>query len=248
MIKLVQIILSMSFTLIMISCSNSETAEPDFNLEISLSKETVEMHEGVRLEIRANQYFNKVVIIIDGKIWDTIERPDNGWRSTNTRFLLRKPGPATLSVQITNSSTGEVIEKTASILATATDPIKLNQIKLISFHNKDQAWDPHLSGIDQLADLSFGIVSPGRYFMDTLWNQGNLTWDLADDDIYYNSASRLEYAIADVDSGGLVDDIMLGPPFSRIMDLSPYLATKPNTITFSEPDIDLEFEVSLEWF
>ena len=53
--------------------------------------------------------------------------------------------------------------------------------------------------------------------------------------------------VDDDGSGVLAGDLMLGPPFERIIPISNYLDTKPSSIIVEETDINLEYELDIDW-
>lgn len=60
-------------------------------------------------------------------------------------------------------------------------------------------------------------------------------------------ASFLKFGLAEMDGEIAGADLMNGPPDYRDISFSNYLTTKPTTITYSFPDINVEFKLFVEW-
>lgn len=121
-------------------------------------------------------------------------------------------------------------------------------------------WDPEYSSTDinRLADVYFGLSKPrssnsyGDTYPNNLWyrslvkeNQGDLIWDLTSANLYLNPSKVLLFGLTDKD-GDLGQDLLMLPPDYKSISFSSYVASKPNTITYSFPEINLEFIVKVE--
>ena len=129
------------------------------------------------------------------------------------------------------------------------------------FYDKGTTWDPEFSNTDpnRLADVSFSLSKPhidlfsGQRFK-ALWykstvkeNQGDLNWNLSQENLYVNPNALIHFGLADDDGGGVGQDLLLGPPFEKDINLSQYSNTQPSNITLEDSSINLEVSFGLEW-
>ncbi len=143
------------------------------------------------------------------------------------------------------------------------EAIELNSLQLNSFFNIDDTWDDEFDDgdINRLADVFFillkprlnpfdgsrSISTPAWYRSSTLTNQGNLQWSLQNQDLLINPELSLFITFADDDGNGLVDDLMLGPPFEREISFLDFISTQPNSIPVSFSNINLDFNLGVQW-
>ena len=78
-------------------------------------------------------------------------------------------------------------------------------------------------------------------------NQGDLTWNIAAENLFIRPEMTIRMGLADEDNPPLGQDLMMGPPDYRDFNFNDYMITKPNTITFTYPEINLEFIITVEW-
>ena len=127
-------------------------------------------------------------------------------------------------------------------------------------------WDDEFPNTDpnHLADLSFGLLKPSVdlltgtrsntpglswfwYRSITHDNESSLNWNLQNEDLYVN-IDEVQVYIGFLDTDGdLAQDIMLGPPSESLIPIADYTNTQPNIITVEEPNIDLNYSVTLDW-
>jgi hypothetical protein len=141
--------------------------------------------------------------------------------------------------------------------------LRIKAVQIVSFKNINQTWDPEFANSDpeRLADLIFaftknrfvGLTQMGYRY--DLWhkstiiqNQGTMSWDLTGANLYMNPTKILKFSLADYD-GLLQLESLIGDPGSstKDIDFSPYMVSKPSAITFTYPDINLQFIVSVYW-
>lgn len=181
--------------------------------------------------------------------------------SKDLYFNFDTLGSKTISIRV-RSNNDTIITKSISITIVRGQAIKIIGLQLISFHNINQTWDPEFNSIDsnRLADLQFVLskVKLNNFYTESygydLWhrssqilNQGNMTWNLTDVNLYLNPLYTLKFGLADVDNGGLVQDLMQGPPYDKSLSFTDYLVSKPSILTYFFPEINLEFKLFVEW-
>lgn len=171
-----------------------------------------------------------------------------------------KLGSKTINTKITNYD-NQVDESTFQIEIIKGTSVKINRINIISFSNINGSWDPELSGNDTLADLGFGLTknsivtsfdsmeySVKTWFIsEVLMNQGDLTWDLSNEELYIDPNLIFAFGLGDDDGGGIGQDLLWGPPFEIPYNLQDFINEEPSSVTLIKEEIDLEVEFELEW-
>lgn len=138
---------------------------------------------------------------------------------------------------------------------------KLNQ--LISFHNMGGTWDDEFpsSNPNHLADPFFVIykniidqydgTTVGRKIIfrsQTRMNETNLNRDLTNEELYVNlDYNNMFISFVEDDQNGFVQELMIMPQVERLLPLNTINNTQPTTANFQETDIDLEYQVNLNW-
>jgi hypothetical protein len=170
-------------------------------------------------------------------------------------------GQKTISVRAKNQN-NVISEKQVVISVSRGNALKINGVQVISFYGINTTYDPEfpVTNPNHLADLRFGfskiklgspldnIYSPFFwYFSSVIENQGTMTWDCSNDNLYLNPNASLKFGLADIDNGIAGADLLNDPPDYREISFANYLITKPTTITYTFPEINLEFKVFVEW-
>ncbi len=170
-------------------------------------------------------------------------------------------GQKTISVRAKNQD-NVVSEKQVIVAVSRGNALKINGVQVISFYGINTTYDPEfpVTNPNHLADLRFGlsknklgnpldnIYSPVYWYLSNIIeNQGNMTWDCSNADLYINPNASLKFGLSDIDNGIAGADLLNGPPDYREISFSNYLLTKPTTITYAFPEINLEFELYVEW-
>ncbi len=254
-----RILYLLPFFLWMCSSDNNEGTN---NLSISLtpSVTTAVIGQQFTIMLTSNQAMKFIEMSTDNFVTSSGIGSDLG-SSKQLYFNFDTLGEKTISIKVKNYNEDERIE-TVVVSITRGNAIKINRVQVVSFSNINNTWDTEFSGSDpnRLADVFFGVFkSQLRYFYtdeysNSQWylsgvkeNQGDLTWDLTSENLYITPTSSFSFGLADDDGGGLVDDLMLGPPEVRTFNFSDYLITKPSTITYTYPSINLEFILTVDW-
>ena len=148
------------------------------------------------------------------------------------------------------------------INVTHGNALKIAGMQVTSFDNINNTWDPEYAPTDvnRLADVYFGFNTGqlSNCFDNTtiskLWykstikqNQGDLTWDLASANLYINPNRDITFGLVDQDTPPLGQSLIPNLPDYRIISFANYLSTKPTTITYSFPDANLSFIMTVEW-
>lgn len=170
-------------------------------------------------------------------------------------------GQKTISVRAKNQN-NVLSEKQIIVNVTRGNAIKINGLQVISFSGIDTTFDNEFptSNPNHLADLRFGFAKNkignsfnnnysfvSWYVSSVIENQGTMTWDCSNSNLYINPNATLRFGLADIDNGIAGADLLNGPPDYREINFSNFLVTKPTTITYSFPEINLEFKLFIEW-
>lgn len=259
-----KIALLFSIILLITNCSsndvNDDTVDSDFEIELSYN-ENVKVDELVEVTIVGNEGFREVKASLDDSFNNSTGTLFFESETTHVRFFtFDKLGINTVYFKGYNEDGVESI-KVLNINVVRGNSVKINAIEIVSFSNMDNTWDNEFAetDINRLADVFFLIrkskafFSDGEYNFNSDWhrsqvieNQGNLTWNLSEEDLYVSTGFPLNFIAADMDEEGQVGDLMLGRYYEYI-GFSEIDGSQPETFTFNFPDIDLEFIITVEW-
>ncbi len=248
-------------TVLIFACGSSDdggnTTDDDSNFEISVvANSSVSIDETILITVNSNEPLNSVQVFQDNVDSGTFY-PNGQSTIAKFNYSFDTVGNRTFIVKATNLN-NVVRERTLTINVARGNAIKIMSFRVVSFYNIDQTWDPEFEGTDRLADVKFAFVKPKiRVFEDnygyTTWfisstkeNQGDLNWDISSESLYIDPNFILRFGLSD-DDGDFGQDLMLGPPSEREIDLSQYIASRPNTITVNYPEINLEAVLTVEW-
>lgn len=249
---------------IFITCTSSEDDDENinqsnFSVDYQISTSNVLIDETFSINFTSNVPMTNIQTSTDNFI---------SYKVCNVNNLLTKeiyfnydtPGLKTFQVRVINSN-NENVTKTFSIQVNRGNAVKINGLQVTTFNNINQTWDPEFSNTDpnRLADLQFsfvkfklsGICSTNGindlwFLSNTIQNQGTMSWDLSSANLYCDPNRNIGFGLIDVDNGNIVQDLIGSLP-SKTFSFSSYTATKPNVITFNYPDVNLSFNVSLDW-
>ena len=231
--------------------------------EIVISGNQFEIDKPISFNVVSNQNLNEVSISYNN--WESsfglLAGDESGLGLSKTVFTsFDTLGTKTIYVRTRNLE-NEVDELTFQIEITRGSSVKINRVNIISFSNINGIWDPELSGDDELADLKFAFTKnvitssfdsmeysiKTWYLSEVLMNQGNLTWDLNNEELYIDPNLTFAFGLGDDDGGGIGQDLLLGPPFEIPYYLQEVINEEPSSITLINEDIDLEVQFELEW-
>ncbi|MBR9845303.1 MAG: hypothetical protein GYB35_03935 [Algicola sp.] len=251
--------------LLFFSCSSSDDSEgpqdnnTTFDIILTASSESVVIDELLTVNITSTSNITNIEGFANDQSISFNLQSDFG-TGTTLYFSFDTLGNKTISVTAKNASGQESI-KTISVDVERGNAIKINQLQINSFSDINNTWDPEFVDSDpnRLADVFFGIVKGkinpfegGLNFQN--WhtsivkeNQGDLTWDLSTENLYLDPNQLIRIGLADDDGGGISQDLLLGPPSYRELSFSEYIILAPSTVTVSDPSIDLEISLTLDW-
>lgn len=187
------------------------------------------------------------------------DRQTNYGTNTTLYFSFDTVGAKTIGIRA-KTSDGKEATKSINVSIARGDAITITQVKVLSFYDINNAWDPEYGSTDpnRLADVFFvflkprlniynGTSSSAVWYTSTIKeNQGDLTWNVSGDNLYISPEYSLRYSMFDND-GVLSQDVLLGPPSEYEISFTDYISTKPSTIILSVPSIELEVELTLDW-
>ncbi|MCF6182713.1 hypothetical protein [Lutibacter sp.] len=240
------------------SNDDSPIIKDNFTIEVTAQKTTVNIDEAVSVILNASDVISNIKVSTDNFDTEATVLPNNTKNST-LYFKFNAIGSKTISIKSTNN-TGEVAEKSVEINVVRGNAIKINSVKVVSFYNINQTWDAEYADTDvnRLADIFFILLKPevnlttGDFSYNNWYqsivkqNQGDLIWDLTSENLYIDPDFSIFIGLAD-DDGTYNADLLMGPPSEREIKLSDYLATKPTTIKYTVPEINLDIELNVEW-
>lgn len=186
---------------------------------------------------------------------------DTPVNNVQLKFSYAELGTKTLYIKAINMDNEVSTIKTVPITIVRGNALKITGIEVVSFYQMGTSWDPEYSSTDpnRLADvfMGFGKKEISNPFTGTLsntaWfqtdvrtNEVNLTWDLSNLNHYVQPDKTVITEVADYDDGSNVE-LLMPFPVGYTIDFSPYIATKPTTMTFSYPSYELEFILTVEW-
>lgn len=248
--------------LCLLSCSSdSPTAKVStFNIELDLSTINATVDEPFTIRVNANEKMAFMGASLDN--FSTGGLADLGFGNSYVlHFNFDTLGQKTILVRAKNSQ-NDVSEKKVVVNVTRGNAIKITGMKLISFYNINQTWDPEYTSTDpnRLADVFFGFGKSSlnnnfdskytvrKWFVSSVKeNQGDQAWTLSTNELYIKPNGILRFSLIDQDTPPLGQDLLNGPPDFRDISFADYLVSKPNTITYSFPEISLQFILTVEW-
>jgi hypothetical protein len=248
---------------IIVACGGSSNEDSpiikdNFTVNVTTQKTTVNIDEVVSVTLNASENISAIDVSTDNFETEATVLPTNTKNST-LYFKFNSLGSKTINIKSTNS-TGELVEKSIVIDVVRGNAIKINSVKVVSFYNINQTWDNEYADTDvnRLADVFFILLKPEvnlttgdfsskNWYQSTVkQNQGDLTWDLTSENLYIDPNLSILVGLAD-DDGTYKEDLLMGPPSEREINLSDYLSTKPTTIKYTVPEINLDMELNVEW-
>lgn len=242
------------------SPDNNQGSVSTFSMAITPSATTVAIDEPFTITVTSNETMRWMAVTKDGS--DPVNFSGSDFSTSKVfYFTFDTLGSKTINIKVKNEK-NEAVLKTVTITVTRGNAIKITGLQVKSFYNINNTWDPEYAttDINRLADVLFVLVKQqqsnpfySEYYNNGSWcrstieeNQGDLTWDLSSANLYINPNSSLQFGLSDMD-GQLGQDLLMGPPDTKTIRFSSFIATKPSTITYSFPEVNLEFTVTVEW-
>ena len=250
-------------SIIIISCSsdsNENENSNSFSINLTPSSNSVVVDQAFTITVSADEEIRELWV-------STNNFATGGYsiRQFGTSYVLNfnfdTLGQKTISVRAKNQD-NLVSEKQVIVTVSRGNALKINGVQVISFYGINTTYDPEfpVTNPNHLADLRFGlsknklgnpldnIYSPVFWYLsNVIENQGNMTWDCSNADLYINPNASLKFGLVDIDNGIAGADLLNGPPDYREISFNSYIVTKPTTITYTFPEINLEFKLFVEW-
>lgn len=239
-------------TLLGISCSSDEDkiieTKPSFIIDVTTNNTSVAVDQNIKVTITSEEDLIGIGLSGDNFVTSYFRYPGSVIGKTITlNYRFTDIGEKTLYFQGVKED--NILSKIKSITFNISKgtSVKILSLKINKFDRINTSWDPEYSNTDpnRLADVGFAITKLDFYspFESTLnqkiWyksevkeNQGDLTWDLSNLNLYLNPDNNFNFSIVDIDTYPLGQDLMktsLPVQFS----LASYKQTKPKTITLT---------------
>lgn len=248
--------------IIFYSCSSDSTQEKEsFAIEVIPSAITIPVDKQIDIFIASETDMNGIIFSYDNFATEFGYYSNYGTSKT-LNFYFEKVGTKTIYFKAAKEGNIESEIKTVTINVVSNQAVKITGLQLLSFTNINGTWDSEFptSNLNHLADVVFGLAKntlnnpfdagysyKNWYLSSTKVNQGDLTWDLSNDNLYFDPSKILRIGFVDQDEPPLGQSLITDTSGYRPIDLNNYTASKPNEITFSYPEINLEFKMQLEW-
>ncbi len=251
--------------LLITACSSDDSNEnniSNFSITIEKDKNIAAIDEVITITISANDSIRRIDISKDGWQTSTNMGSDSFGDYTTVYIDYESTGNKTISIKATNHN-GDTDEQSVNIIIERGNAIKLKELQLNSFYNINETWDAEYgtTNPERLADVFYVLLKPrlnpfngSRTIGTPVWyksiiraNQDDLFWSMQAENLYFNPNIPLYIAFADADGGGIVEDLMLGPPFEREISFQEFSSAETNPIPFNFQDINLNFNILVEW-
>lgn len=260
-------IIILILSILVVSCSsdnNNDDNKTAFNIELTPSTTNAVVDQEFTITINANQTFKQLWYSTDNFATYNFGVYPFG-TSCVVRFNFDTLGQKTIAIRCQNQN-NEVSEKQITITITRGNAVKILGVQVVSFNGINTVFDPEYPATnpESLADVKFGFaktrlgisyLSPtfnqtyswrSWYNSPTNFNQSSLIWDCSSNDLYVSPTKKIQFTLMDED-GSVVTDLTGDPASYKEIDFSNYTTTKPTSITYSYPEINLEFKVFVAW-
>lgn len=260
-----KIITILSIVLV-ISCTSDAEKMNDttasFVINVTTDNNTVTVDQNLTLTITSPEHLKGIELSNDNFVTSSSVYPGGGIGKTLTlNYRFTNVGGKNLYFKGVkeDNTTSEIKSITFNVVK--GNSVKILSLKINSFDRMNTSWDLEYSNTDpnRLADVCFGITklnfnSPFESTLNQkLWyksevkeNQGDLTWNLSNLNLYLNPDNSFNFELVDIDNNNVGQDLTKSPPYIQF-SLASYKQTKPNTVTLTYPDNNLEFILELEW-
>lgn len=255
---------------LLLSCSSddksiTEPQEEPFTIELVSANSIITIDETATFEVKTNRPFDAIIYSTDNFATSHSVSKNQG-DSFGTSLTLyvdtANLGNITYSIRVADANDNQkTATGTLSFTVEKGNALHIKEVLINNFYDKDNTWDTEFSNTDinRLADVFFSFSKPhinlftGQKFK-SLWyksavkeNQGDLNWNLLQENLYVNPNAIIHFGLADDDGGGVGQDLLLGPPFEKDINLSQYSNTEPNNITLEDTSINLDVDFSVAW-
>jgi hypothetical protein len=257
-------------TIIFFSCSSEdnnivEPQEGPLTVELVTTNPTTTIDEVVSFEVKTNRPFSSITHSTDNFTTSrTVSKSQGDSFGTSLTLYVDTAnlGTITYSIRVADANDNQkTATSTLSFTVEKGNALHIKEVLINNFYDKDNTWDTEFSNTDpnRLADVFFSFSKPhinlftGQRFK-ALWytsavkeNQGDLAWNLSQENLYIDPNVLIHFGLADDDGGGVGQDLLLGPPFEKDINLSQYINTQPNNITLEDSSINLDVDLAVAW-
>ena len=249
------------FITILFSCSKEENIEEILTVKLEAIKTTVVVDEIAKIQVTTNKPIHKIEYSLDNFNPFPLNLYNRDLGSSLTVYVNTETvGEKNVTIKVYDAN-GNNATSAISIKIEKGNAIQLKELIVANFYNKDKTWDTEFSDTDpnSLTDVFFTLSKPridifkGRLSQE-LWykssikeNQGDLTWNLLQENLYVNPNALIHFGLADDDGGGVGQDLLLGPPFEKEINLAQHSSSQPNSITLEDTSINLDVDFAVEW-
>ncbi|WP_415060163.1 hypothetical protein [Flavobacterium sp.] len=247
----------------MINCSsesNDNENSISFSINLTPSATNVDVDQAFTINVSTTEEIKELWVSTDNFATGGYAQRQFG-TSYTLNFNFDSLGQKTISVRAKNQN-NVVSEKQVVISVLRGNALKINGVQVISFYGINTTYDPEfgLNDSNRLADLKFGFAKNklvDRFLGTYNWlswynsteieNQGNMTWQLNDANLFIHPNNTLRFTLAEMDGQIAGADLLNGPPEFREISFSSFISTKPSVISYTFPEIDLDIKVLVEW-
>lgn len=249
---------------VFLACDSGNDSSSDnqnnFTIELVSSVTQIDVDEEFTVAVNADETIKAMWVSLDN-----FATGGYSMRSFGSSYVLHfnfdTLGEKTIYVRCQNAS-NQVSEKQMTINVNRGNAVKITGMQVVSFNNINGTWDPEYptTNPNHLADVFFGLnkAKLNSSFEDgyafRTWytssvkeNQGDLTWNVTNNGLYVNPLKTIRMGVADQDTPPLGENLLGSVQDYKDFSLSAYTTTKPTSITYSYPEINLEFILQVEW-
>lgn len=243
-----------------------EEAPPAFSIDLTISQDSPVIDEIVELTAVSSEDISSISFSLDNGVTFGTELTATFGNTASLYFDFSTPGSKNITFRVKNNE-GAIVDTSTSVQVSQGNAVRITGITLHSFYNMGTPWDDEFDDDDpnRLADLVFVLLKPSlnhfdgvrsaivtdswiRYRSEVRDNENNLNWLIEDEEIFVNpDLLEMYISFADDDGGNTGQDVMQGPPSYRLIPITDYIDTQPSIFTVQENDIDLEYEVMINW-
>ncbi|WP_044402678.1 hypothetical protein [Lacinutrix sp. Hel_I_90] len=257
------------FLILSLACCSSDDSDTNNSevstLQVSVTQDatTVGIDEIVTLTATANEIINEISFSKDGGLTFPSSYGSDFGTTANLYLDFESVGTKTVVFRVKNA-VGDTVDTIVTIDVERGNAVQVQSLQLNSFFNMGGTWDDEFGSTNpqRLADVVFALLkrrlnvyTGERSNIYSVWyrseiraNETNLTWDMQNENLLINLNQLMPFiGFGDDDGNNIGQDLMLGPPFERVVPILDYINTQPNSILVNEADIDLEYELLVNW-
>lgn len=254
------------FFLVLFACessSDSSSIQSRFTIDLTSSATQTNVDQEFIVTLSANEPIKTIMVSYDNfaTIVDNLSTSSDFGTDETLVFNFDVLGTKTIYIKAYNAS-GQFTTKAVTVNVNRGNAVKIIGMQITSFYNINSTWDPEFGASDpnRLADVFFGfnkskISSPiqGTYSVSTWYkstvkqNQEDLTWNTTTGNLYIDPTKTIRMGVVDEDVPPLGQNLLNSIQDYKDFSLSGYTVTKPTSITYSYPEIGLEFILQVEW-